>query len=120
MQKHLLTLGIWALASLLLAGLYWSSAPNTSTTPSFLAVERGRTLFLAKGCATCHSHVSVSNEAVSFDVGPNLSVSRADPAFLRRWLADPQSVRPNTRMPNLQLKPDEIDALIAFLSADPP
>jgi cytochrome c1 len=47
--------------------------------------------------------------------GPDLAGYRADPVFLRRWLRDPQAVRPATRMPDLGLSDAEIEALSAFL-----
>ena len=49
-------------------------------------------------------------------IGPTLSDYEADPAYLRHWLADPQAIKADTAMPNLNLRADEIEALIAFLS----
>lgn len=80
----------------------------------------GRDLFLAKGCVVCHRHAAVADarEALrSFSVGPDLTNWGADPEFLRRWLTNPVAVRPNTQMPTLGLRDDEIEALIAFLTA---
>jgi cytochrome c oxidase subunit 2 len=37
------------------------------------------------------------------------------PDYLRRWLHNPQEVKPGAKMPNLNLKPDELDALVAYL-----
>jgi nitric oxide reductase subunit C len=34
---------------------------------------------------------------------------------LARWLRDPQSVKPGTAMPNLNLKAQEIADLVAYL-----
>ncbi len=79
----------------------------------------GKALFTAKGCAACHQHADVIVSATVGHVGaPNLTDYRPDPEFLRRWLRDPQAVRPGTRMPNLNLSDDEIEALIAFLSTN--
>lgn len=78
--------------------------------------RQGAALFRAKGCVGCHRHAAVDGEGGS--VGPDLTHYDADPAFLHRWLADPASVRPNTLMPNLQLGPDEIEALITFLESE--
>ena len=49
-------------------------------------------------------------------VRPELTNYTNDPAFLRRWLADPPAARPGTNMPNLNLSPAEIEDLIAFLN----
>lgn len=82
----------------------------------------GRALFMAKGCAMCHHHAALADsgqfaQAFGSLNAPDLSSYSADPAFVRRWLADPPSVRPGTNMPKLDLQPDEIAALIAFLQA---
>jgi cytochrome c2 len=37
---------------------------------------------------------------------------------MKRWLADPQQVRPGTQMPNLGLQPAQIDELTTWLMAD--
>ena len=77
----------------------------------------GQALFMAKGCATCHHHTAV---AQSGDFGgmwnaPDLSTFRWTEEYLHTWLKDPSAVKPGTQMPNLELKQDEIEALIAFL-----
>jgi cytochrome c2 len=84
--------------------------------------KTGQALFVAKGCVTCHLNQRIDARYSNFSVqmGPDLSKFSADPDFLRRWLADPSAVKPNTRMPNLELSPDEIEALIAFLNSAPP
>lgn len=129
MRKHLITLGIWVVAALVLVAVHWSSTPNMSAalsaaapTPATGAAdpEYGRSLFMAKGCATCHVHAEANVGSHFSEVGPNLTFYRADPVFLQSWLKDPQSIRPTTRMPNLELKKTEIDALIAFLATNPP
>jgi cytochrome c1 len=38
---------------------------------------------------------------------------------MRAWLHDPVKIRPETKMPNLNLTEAEIDALIAFLKPNP-
>ncbi|HHO52059.1 MAG TPA: c-type cytochrome [Deltaproteobacteria bacterium] len=66
-------------------------------------------------CTACHS-LGGSGGAV----GPALDdvSERYDAASLRRWLADPLKVKPDTTMPNLQLSDADLDALTAFLLAD--
>jgi mono/diheme cytochrome c family protein len=86
------------------------------SSPSSL-VDVGAALFVAKGCVTCHTNGAAPNEAhIRLSIGPDLSVYSRDPAFLRVWLANPAQVRGNTEMPDLDLSPDEIEALIAFLN----
>jgi len=63
-------------------------------------------------CAACHSV-----EGQGGKVGPALDgISRKyDAAALDRWLADPQSVKPGTAMPNLGLSPDTRKELTNWL-----
>jgi mono/diheme cytochrome c family protein len=81
--------------------------------------ERGRRLFVAKGCLTCHAHDEVPGSG-TVAVGPPLSGRRYAAAYLSRFLADPSiaAVRgPNgLAMPNLNLRGTEISALVAFIN----
>src|SRR6267378_6618690 len=79
------------------------------------AADRGRRLFVAKGCVTCHLHRDVSGSGV-VAVGPELTNRPLAAEYLRRFLADPSIVGSGNRMPNLSLKQPEIAALIAFLN----
>ncbi len=90
-------------------------------TPSLLllaaasgAAPDGKKLFTEKGCVACHAV-----DAPSVGPGPELTQVgyQRDAAWLRTWLADPQKVKPGTQMPKLPLKPDEADAIIAYLLA---
>ena len=79
------------------------------------AADRGRRLFVAKGCVTCHLHRDVDGSGV-IAVGPELTSRRLPPEYLQRFLADPSITGSANRMPNLNLKQAEIAALIAFLN----
>lgn len=99
------------------------TAQAAGATPATIAEgERGRRLFVAKGCVTCHLHRSVE-ESGTYDVGPELTERPLAPDYLARFLADP-SISPSNRgrgegaMPNLNLDQDEIAALTAFLSGE--
>jgi len=88
----------------------------SSPAPAALAVaDRGRRLFVAKGCVTCHLHGDVKGSGV-VAVGPDLTGRRLAPEYLQRFLADPSMIGSANRMPNLNLKQAEIAALIAFLN----
>ena len=83
--------------------------------------ERGRRLFVAKGCVTCHVQADIAGSG-RVAVGPELTELRFDPDYLRRFLSNP-SIKPpqpgtGNQMPNLGLKPPEIAALTAFLNGD--
>lgn len=111
-----------ALAWLLGLALCTACASETATTTAsqptahIALAERGKALFRNKGCATCHVNKRLEGETGIIAMGPVLTDYTNDPVWLRRWLHDPQSVRPGTQMPNLQLAPDEIEDLIAFLN----
>jgi len=87
--------------------------------PEIAAAERGRRLFVAKGCITCHVHPEVPSSGV-VNVGPDLTGRRFTGDYLQRFLADPDIA--TTRgaggfaMPNLNLAPREIAALAAFIN----
>ena len=82
--------------------------------------ERGLHLYAAKGCVTCHAHAR--SGVRSFDIGPDLTEVGRSSGDLRTILSRgvPGLDRAeNPRMPNLGLRSDEIDALIAFLDSRP-
>jgi cytochrome c oxidase subunit 2 len=82
------------------------------------STEYGRQLFFAKGCIGCHRHAAAPLGGQFMPDGPpNLTDYDPEPTFVRRWLADPQAVRPGTEMPDLNLSDEEIEALIAFLES---
>lgn len=84
----------------------------------FDEVERGRRMFAAAGCVTCHVHraVDIRGQATSF--GPDLTDRRFPADYLARFLADP-SIKPPTNgksMPNLALRAKDIAPLVAFIN----
>lgn len=83
---------------------------------------RGEQVFGTK-CAACHA---VDGTAFKGQIGPNQTgfglrtsigggVLENNPRNLALWLADPQAVKPGTKMPNLNLNQGEVDALVAYL-----
>ena len=91
------------------------TAASTAAVPDEAAY--GRALFLAKGCATCHHHAAFAGSGFQGSDIPDLTTFRWSADYLRTWLKDPAALKPATSMPNLGLKRDEIEALIAFLSS---
>lgn len=87
--------------------------------------QRGQFAFMAGPCVMCHA---ISGTQASASVGPDLShvASRRmlaagaidnTPQNLRKWLEDPQSIKPGSHMPTMQLSADELDALVAYLGS---
>jgi mono/diheme cytochrome c family protein len=91
--------------------------PTAPAPAALLAGERGRRLFVAKGCVTCHLHRDVKGSG-TVAVGPELTTRHLAPEYLQRFLADPSITGSSNRMPNLNLKTPEIAALIAFLNSE--
>lgn len=89
-------------------------------------------VFTAKGCGDCHTLAGVASGTHAPDLtglgnrrylaGGRLPNSPAD---LRRWLRNPQGIKPGSYMPNLWRRDDpeaeaEIDAVIASILSHPP
>jgi cytochrome c oxidase subunit II len=83
----------------------------------------GRRVFESTACVNCHT-VSGTNAHGTF--GPDLThlMSRATIAAgaapltannLRDWIMNPDTFKPGSKMPAMQLKPDELDAVTAYL-----
>ena len=135
MTKAAIALLALAAGLLALSFVHWggaaSAVPVAAPTPTTAPAAEGRALFLSLGCTTCHRHEGLGLSYDGLDAGtgqtagqlvgsfgaPDLTDYRPDPAFVRRWLRDPQAIRPDTAMPNFHLSDAEIEALIAFLAA---
>ena len=130
MTKLSVVLAIIGLAFLLLSALPVPPAiPVVQATPPTAAptaapsvasdaeIAYGKALFSAKGCVSCHHHAAVAGSGTFSEGNPDLTTFRWSADYLRTWLQNPGAVKPATSMPNLGLKHDEIEALIAFLSA---
>jgi cytochrome c oxidase subunit 2 len=83
----------------------------------------GRRVFESTACVNCHT-VSGTNAHGTF--GPDLThlMSRATIAAgaapltannLRDWIMNPDTFKPGSKMPAMQLKPDQLDAVTAYL-----
>jgi len=102
----------------------WAAAQRRSAAdPPPGATMRGRDVFMRSSCAMCHAIDGTSAQAVR---GPNLThvASRGTlaagslpnaPDALKRWIADPQQIKPGTYMPATQLSPEDMDALVGYL-----
>lgn len=95
-------------------------AVDAGKTVAMIAdAERGKQLFVAKGCITCHVNDRVEAKGIVSDIGPNLSDKQYDPAYLAMWLKNPKirpRTNPNNEMPDLRLSDREVAALTAFVN----
>lgn len=92
--------------------------------PTLTPAERGRQLFVMKGCGSCHVNGDVPEYAevnrVLDRVAPELTGRQLEAAYVRQRLTNPSSLPPigsgPVRMPNLELAPEEVEALVAMLA----
>ncbi len=104
--------------------------PSSAATfaPLGPVAERGRSLFLAKGCNGCHTFSGLPG---GIAIGPDLTglagraatrkAGMAADAYVRESIGSPQAFLvpgfESVAMPQLGLRPEEIDAVVAFLLA---
>jgi cytochrome c oxidase subunit II len=90
--------------------------------PAAGAAEHGRQVFLEMTCANCHSIQGVT--AVT-NVAPDLThlasrrtlgagVMQNTPADLALWLKNPQAIKPDCKMPNLNLTAAQVNDLVSY------
>jgi cytochrome c oxidase subunit 2 len=102
----------------------WITAQRelTPTNPTDLAA-RGRLIVEHGPCSTCHT---VRGTTAGGRVGPDLTHVAARTTIAagalpmsrdnrRRWIEDPQHLKPGVRMPALGLSREELDAVVAYL-----
>jgi mono/diheme cytochrome c family protein len=109
--------------SLLSVGVLEAQASGLSTDPA--TIKKGKSLWNAKGCMGCHT-IGKGRAA-----GPDLMgvLDRRSLDWVQRWLHDPTPMLQsdstaialmaqfnNTKMPNLQLTDEEVNALIAYVA----
>lgn len=102
--------------AIVFAGWLWSTRQAAAQRYEAEQVAWGEALFQAKGCASCHVHDQAMNHSSS-GFGPNLTRYGGQPEYMRQWLANPQAIKPDAKMPDLQLSTAEIDALALFLES---
>jgi mono/diheme cytochrome c family protein len=119
----------------LLAGLFALGVGGAGTVAAQQATvqvdaavaKRGQSLFQNRGCVGCHS-IGKGKRS-----GPDLAgvTQRRDLEWLRRWMKNPTPMFEtdsiakallaeynNTRMPNLRLKDDEVEALLQYIQQE--
>jgi cytochrome c oxidase subunit 2 len=106
----------------------WAEAQRLPRAePATALATQGEALFAARGCIGCHAINGYPENKAVAQVGPNLThfgsrtrvaaFLESTPQNISRWLRNPQEVKPGAKMPNLNLQPDEIAALTAYLQS---
>lgn len=102
----------------------WIRAQQESAREDATAIA-GRRIFERTACINCHT---VRGTAANGRFGPDLThvMSRATlasgaventPENLRRWLNDPDSIKPGSLMPTMQLSEADLDALVLYMQS---
>jgi cytochrome c oxidase subunit 2 len=105
------------------AWLHNEVAPRRA--PATPEQQAGEKIFLSQSCAACHT---IRGTSARGRIGPDLThlAQRRSlaaltipntPANLRRWIADPQHVKPGNKMPGLLLREPQQRALVDYLES---
>jgi cytochrome c1 len=111
----------WALGFVI--AMFACGEPSRTVMPPAGDIEQGRLLLRQYGCGSCHRIPGVA--AADGDVGPPLDhVGRRvylagalanSPANMVRWIRNPQAIKPQTKMPNLQVPEAHAADMVAHL-----
>jgi cytochrome c oxidase subunit 2 len=104
----------------------WQAAQlQPAPAPANDAATKGLALFESMTCRNCHAIQGVAG--AEGRVAPDLThlagrqflaggVTENNPEQLRRWLANPQEVKPGVLMPNYNFNHEQLDQLVAYFS----
>jgi cytochrome c oxidase subunit 2 len=104
---------------------WWEHELQPAPAPRTPLVQAGYNYVAQRQCAMCHN---IAGTPASGRVGPDLThlASRRSIAAgtlpmgkgnLYGWVADPQSIKPGTKMPTVGLEPDQLHAVVAYLES---
>jgi cytochrome c oxidase subunit II len=88
------------------------------------SVAEGRRIFEATACINCHTIAGtvangrfgpdlthlMSRDTIASGIAPNTADQ------LRQWIKNPDTLKPSSKMPAMQLSEHELDAVVAYLS----
>ncbi|MFZ8843955.1 cytochrome c oxidase subunit II [Thermoflexus sp.] len=104
----------------------WVEAQRApAASPTEPLAQQGYQVFMSKACVGCHA---IDGTPAQGKVGPNLThvgsrttiaagLLENTPENMARWLDNPSAIKPGSLMPRLGLTPQEIQALVAYLSS---
>lgn len=98
--------------------------PAATSFPGNAAATEGQAVFLHSACINCHA---VAGTVATGRFGPDLThlASRETlasgpipntPENLRKWIEDPNSMKPGSLMPAMHLNDHELDVITAYLT----
>lgn len=97
--------------------------PVVDSPEQLVAIERGKEVFQTRGCFACHA---IENTEFAGTVGPNLTdigsrltlaagMMENNRENLAAWIADPQGIKPGSRMTRMPVTADEMEDLVTYL-----
>ncbi|HUP08813.1 MAG TPA: cytochrome c oxidase subunit II [Caldimonas sp.] len=104
----------------------WEARQRLETgTPTDATLQHGEQVFLGSTCIMCHT---VNGTTAQANFGPDLThvggrttlaagTLRNTPQDLKRWISDPQKIKPGVNMPASTLSDADLDALVAWLGS---
>jgi len=102
----------------------WEKAQlQTAATPAGGSAADGFALFQKSICANCHA---INGATARVQVGPDLThfasrrqlgagIADNTPENLRRWMSDPQQVKPGVRMPDFKFTDEQVTQIVDYL-----
>ncbi|QYM78265.1 cytochrome c oxidase subunit II [Horticoccus luteus] len=102
----------------------WQKAQlRPAAAPAAGAAAEGLALFARTSCLSCHA---IAGTAARARVGPDLThfasrrhlgagIAANTAANLRRWLTNPQEVKPGVKMPDFKFTDQQVTQLVAYL-----
>jgi cytochrome c oxidase subunit 2 len=102
---------------------WWDRQLQPAAPPASPLTLAGYNYVTTRQCALCHA---ITGTPAGGTIGPDLThvASRRSIAAgtlpmgkgnLYGWVADPQSVKPGTKMPTIGLEPNDLHAVVAYL-----
>jgi cytochrome c oxidase subunit 2 len=102
---------------------WWEKQLQPAAPPKTALALAGYNYVTTRECAMCHN---ISGTNASGRIGPDLThlAGRRTIAAgtmpmgegnLYGWIADPQSIKPGTKMPTIDLEPKDLHAVVAYL-----
>jgi len=102
---------------------WWERQLQPAAAPATPLAKAGYDFVTSRNCGACHA---IAGTPASGTVGPDLThfASRRTIAAgsmpmgegnLYGWIADPQSIKPGTKMPTIGLEPNELHSVVAYL-----
>ena len=102
---------------------WWEQGLQPAKTPTAPLAMAGYHYVTTRECAMCHA---IGGTTANATVGPDLTHFASNRSIaagtlpmnhanIRRWVDDPQGVKPGTKMPKVPLAPNDLNAVTAYL-----